>query len=318
MKNIFSITFFLLFFLPVALSQTKITVAKDGTGDCTTVQQAINTVEDSNSSETIIYIKNGIYKEKLRLAVSKINVHFIGESVDKTILTYEDYASKKDSAGKAIGTSASASFFIFGADFTAENITFENSSGPVGQAVAVRVTGDRAKFINCRFLGFQDTLYTHGEGRQYYFKCYIEGTVDFIFGASTALFDDCTIYGKRGGFYTAASTPENKKFGYVFMHCKITGDAPANSFFLGRPWRPFAKTVFISCTLSKLVTPEGWHNWGKVENKKTTFYAEHSNHGEGASTTNRVSWSHQLTVEEARQYTIKNILSDWNPQIDKK
>jgi pectinesterase len=319
MKKVFSIVLLLTFVVSATIAQSKrITVAQDGTGNYKTVQQAINAVKDNNASETIIYIKNGVYKEKLRLPVSKTNVHFIGESVEKTVLTYDDYASKKDSAGKDIGTSGSASFFIFGDGFTAENISFENSSGPIGQAVAVRVTGDRAKFLNCRFLGFQDTLYTHGDNsRQYYYNCYIEGTVDFIFGASTALFHHCTVYGKRGGYYTAASTPENHKFGYVFLNCKITGDAPPNSYLLGRPWRPFAKTVFINCELSNTVKPEGWYNWGKVENEKSTYYAEYKNYGEGSATTGRVLWSHQLTAEEAKEYTISNILSGWNPSTRK-
>ncbi|GAA4749873.1 pectinesterase family protein [Flavisolibacter ginsenosidimutans] len=288
----------------------KLVVAQDGSGNYRTVQQAIDAVKDFSKFETIIFIRNGVYKEKLRLPESKTNVHFIGESVEKTILTYDDYASKKDSAGKDIGTSGSASFFIFGSDFSAENITFENSSGPVGQAVAVRVTGDRAKFINCRFLGFQDTLYTHGtDSRQYYFKCYIEGTVDFIFGSSTCLFDSCTLYGKSSGFFTAASTLQDKKYGYVFRHCNLTGGAPAGSYFLGRPWRPYAKVVFIDCNLGNLVNPKGWHNWDKKENEQTAFYAEFGNHGEGSSTANRVPWSHQLTADEAKEYTVTNILS---------
>src|SRR5207253_11280450 len=138
----------------------------------------------------------------------------------------------------------------------------------------------------------------HGDNsRQYYYNCYIEGTVDFIFGASTALFDHCTVFGKRGGYYTAASTPENHKFGYVFLNCKITGDAPPNSYLLGRPWRPFAKTVFMNCDLSNAVKAEGWYNWGKVENEKTAFYAEYKNRGEGASISGRVPWSHQLTEQ---------------------
>ena len=292
----------------------KIIVAQDGSGDFKTVQQAIDAVKDSNTYVTTIYIRNGVYKEKLTLRESKRNIRLIGERVDKTILTFDDYASKKDTAGKNIGTSGSASFFIFGTDISAENITFENSAGPVGQAVAVRVTGDRIKFINCRFIGFQDTLYTHGmESRQYYFKCYIEGTVDFIFGSSTCLFDSCVIYAKGNGYYTAASTPENKQFGYVFHHCTITGNAPPNSFYLGRPWRPYAKVVFMECDLSNIVKSEGWHNWDKTENEKTAFYAEYNNHGEGASTNQRVNWSHQLTATEAATYTIKNVLSGWNP-----
>lgn len=315
MRKLLSVFFLLFAFTHATYSQVKrITVAKDGSGDYTTVQQAIDAVVDSNTSVTTILIKNGIYKEKLTLHKSKMNVHFIGESLEKTILTYNDYAQKKDNKGRDIGTSPSSSFFIYGSDFTAENITFENSSGPVGQAVAVRVTGDKAKFVNCRFLGFQDTLYTHGDySRQYYYKCYIEGTVDFIFGAATAVFEKCIVFGKRGGFYTAASTPPDARFGYVFINCKITGDAPPNSFFLGRPWRPTAKTVFIKCSLGTLVKAEGWNNWSKAENEKTAYYAEYKNKGKGALTGKRVPWSHQLSRREAKEYTIDNIFKDWKP-----
>lgn len=313
MKRLLIACFLLVAFSLAATSQTKkVVVSPDGRGDYKTVQAAIDAVPDSSNSETIIYIKNGIYKEKLRLPETKMNVHFVGESVDKTIVTYDDYASKKDSAGQNIGTSGSSSFFVFGNDFTAENITFENSSGPVGQAVAIRVTGDRARFINCRFLGFQDTLYTQGDNsRQYYYKCYIEGTVDFIFGAATAVFDSCTLFAKNSGYYTAASTPEGKKFGYVFLNCKLTGNAPNGSFLLGRPWRPFAKVVFLNCFLDQQVRAEGWDNWGKVENEKTTFYAEYKSYGPGAASDKRVGWSHQLSAQDASQYTISNILGDW-------
>lgn len=309
------LTGILLFACMLAFAQpARIVVAADGSGDFTTVQQAINAVADSNAFVTTIFIRKGIYKEKLYIDSSKLNVHFVGEELSGCILTYDDYASKKNSEGNNIGTSGSSGFFIYGAGFTAENITFQNSAGPVGQAVAVRVTGDRAKFINCRFLGFQDTLYTHGENsRQYYFKCYIEGTVDFIFGAATALFDSCIIYGKRGGYYTAASTPQHHKFGYVFRNCTITGDAPESSFYLGRPWRPYAKTVFLNCRMDNQVIAAGWNNWGKVENESTTFYGEFNNTGPGAALTNRVPWSKQLTATEAAEYTIENILGGWMP-----
>ncbi len=315
MRIYFPLLFLLLFVCADVFSQpARITVSQDGTGDFSTVQQAINAVAENSTQPVIVFIRNGVYKEKLVLPAAKTNVHFIGESVDKTILTFDDYASKKDSAGKDIGTSGSASFFILGDGFSAENITFENSSGPVGQAVAVRVTGDRARFLHCRFLGSQDTLFTQGENsRQYYFGCYIEGTVDFIFGASTALFDSCTVYGKKGGYYTAASTPQTKSFGYVFMNCRITGNAPANSYSLGRPWRPYAKAVFIRCNLGTMVRPEGWNNWGKTDNEQTAFYAEYENSGEGAPTGGRVPWSHQLSPDEAKAYTMSNILSGWNP-----
>ena len=293
----------------------KITVAADGSGDYRSVQAAIDAVPDNSSSETVIYIKNGTYKECLTLPASKTNVHFIGESVEGTILTYDNYASKDDGKGGHFGTSGSSSFFIYADGFTAENITFENASGPVGQAVAVRVTGDKATFINCKFLGCQDTLYTHGDNsREYYYKCYIEGTVDFIFGAATAVFEDCTLYAKNGGYYTAASTPPNKKFGYVFLNCKLTGSAPENSFLLGRPWRPDAHVVFLNCYLDKQVKAAGWFNWGKASNEKTAYYAEYMSKGPGANPSGRVSWSKQLTKKEAKAYTLKNIFGDWQPR----
>jgi pectinesterase len=289
-------------------------VAQDGSGNFKTVQEAINAVPDFRKKTTTIFIKNGIYKEKLVLAGSKTLVTLIGEDVTKTILTYDDYAQKKNSFGEEKGTSGSASFYIYGDGFTAENITFENSSGPVGQAVAVWTGGDKTAFKNCRFLGFQDTLYTFGKGsRQYYKDCYIEGTVDFIFGSSTAVFDECEIFAKKSGYLTAASTPDTSKYGYVFLKCKITGSAPENSFYLGRPWRPYAKTVFIKCDLGKMIKPEGWDHWGKETNKQTAFYAEYKNKGAGYKPKQRVNWSHQLTEEEAKEYTITKILRDWKP-----
>lgn len=291
-----------------------IVVAQDGSGNYNTIQEAINAVPDFRKKETTIFIKKGVYKEKLVLAESKSSITFIGQSRDSTIITYDDYNQKKNIFGEDKGTSGSSGFFIYGPNFSAENITFSNTAGPVGQAVAVFVAGDKAKFKNCRFLGFQDTLYTYGkESRQYYNHCYIEGTVDFIFGSSTAVFDSCTIFGKRSGFYTAASTPENKKFGYVFLHCNITGKAPAASYYLGRPWRPYAKTVFMFCNLDEQVNAEGWNNWGNAANEKTAYYAEYKNYGVGAATGKRALWSHRLTDDEAKEYTLANILSGWNP-----
>lgn len=290
-------------------------VAKDGTGNFTTVQEAINAVRDLNNKRTIIFIKNGTYKEKLTLPASKINVSFIGEDVSKVLLTYDDYASKKNEKGANIGTTGSSSFFIYGDGFTAENITFENSAGPVGQAVAVRVSADRIWFVNCRFLGFQDTLYVHGAGaksRQYYKNCYIAGTTDFIFGAATVLFENCTIFCKKGGNYiTAANTPKEAAYGMVFFKCTITGEDGV-SYYLGRPWGDFAKTVFIQSKLPAFIKPEGWHNWGRPAAEQTVYYAEYNNSGVGAATGKRAGWSKQLTKEEAKQYTAKLIFNGWN------
>jgi len=313
--NIFTLItliFTLLFSLATNADEYDFVVSTDGSGDFRTVQEAINAVPDFRKNETRIFIKNGIYKEKLVLAGSKTNVVFIGEDRDQTILTYDDFAQKKNRFGEEVGTTGSTSFFVFGDGFRAENISFENSSGPVGQAVAVRVDGDQVAFINCRFLGFQDTLYPHGEkSRQYYRGCVIEGTVDFIFGWSTAVFDRCTIVCKDHGYITAPSTNEGTAHGFVFLDCKISGDAPEASFYLGRPWRPFGKSVFLRCDLGKMIKPEGWHNWGKTENEKTAFFAEYKNTGAGASVEKRVGWSHQLSEEEAAIYTPEKILGDW-------
>lgn len=306
------ITIIFIFNCLFSWAQYDFIVAADGSGDFVTVQAAFNAVPDFRQNPTTIFIKKGIYKEKLTLATSKTKVRIIGEDVAQTILTYDDYAAKKNAFGEAIGTTGSSSFFIFADEFIAENITFENSAGPVGQAVAVRISGDKVQFINCRFLGFQDTLYAHGEkSRQYYKNCYIEGTVDYIFGWSTAFFENCTIFTKKGGMYiTAASTLEGTSHGFVFFNCKITGDAPEHSIYLGRPWRPFAKTVFINCQLDKLIKPEGWHNWNKPDAEKTSFYAEFNSKGEGANNKERVLWSHQLMEEDTNNYKIANVLGE--------
>lgn len=292
-------------------------VAKDGTGDFKTVQEAINAVPDLRDNRTVIYIKEGVYKEKLTLPATKTNVSFIGEDNKKTILTYDDYASKKNRYGEDIGTSGSTSFFVFGDGFYAENITFENSAGPVGQAVAVRVTGDRAYFENCRFLGYQDTLYPHGVGsRQYYRNCYIEGTTDFIFGSATALFQSCEINSKPGGSYiTAASTPDTARYGFVFKDCRIVGDVKENSTYLGRPWRPYASTVFINCYLGKQIKAEGWQNWGKENNEKTAYYAELNSSGPGAVQLGRVDWSSQLSEKDMDYYSDEKILQGWDLKV---
>lgn len=315
-QRFFISTVFLLLTFNMYGQSARIIVAKDGSGEFANVQDAINAVHDFRKETTTIFIRRGVYKEKLILPATKTNVRMIGESVDEVILTYDDFASKLNRFGENIGTSGSASFFIHGEGFTAENITFENSAGPVGQAVAVRVASDKVKFINCKFLGFQDTLYTWGYGassRQYYKNCYIEGTVDFIFGSSTAVFDECHIFGKKGGGYlTAASTPDTSAYGYVFLNCKIDGDAPPESFYLGRPWRPFAKTAFINCQMSEIIKPEGWNNWQNPKNEETTFYSEYKSKGKGSNELKRVRWSYQLSEKDLKEFTVNKVFKSWD------
>lgn len=289
-------------------------VATDGSGDFFTVQEAINAVPDFRKNvRTTILVRKGTYKEKIIIPESKINVSLIGE--DGAILTKDDFANKKNVFGENMGTSGSSSCYIYAPDFYAENITFENSAGPVGQAVACFVSADRAFFKNCRFLGFQDTLYTYSkESRQYYEDCYIEGTVDFIFGWSTAVFNRCLIHSKRDGYVTAPSTDQGKKYGYVFYDCKLTAEPEATKVYLSRPWRPYAQAVFIRCEMGKHILPEGWNNWGKKENEKTAFYAEYDSRGEGANSKARAAFSRQL--KNLKGYKIKTVLAGedgWNP-----
>jgi len=300
-------------------------VAKDGSGNFNTVQDAINAVPDYRKKRTFIFIKKGTYKEKLILPESKSFVAFIGESRDSTILTYDDYAKRLNCFGEEKGTSGSSSFYVYGTDFRAENITFENSAGPVGQAVAILVKGDRAAFTNCRFLGFQDTLYAYGDqcklSRQYYKNCYIQGTVDFIFGWATAWFEGCTLYGKHMGHYTAASTPQNIKYGFVFNRCRITGEENESRFDLGRPWRPYASVIFMYCEMGKMVKPQGWDNWDNSNNEKTVRFTEYKNTGAGADFSKRVPWVRLLTDEEVKSFTIANVLGEedkWDPEGESK
>lgn len=304
-----------LLFLPIfGVSAMGFVVAKDGSGTFGTVQEAILAVPDFRKETTTIFVKRGVYKEKLIIPSTKINVHIIGEDVSQTIFTYDDFAQKRNVFGEEIGTSGSASFYSTAEDLIIEGITFENSSGPVGQAVAAWVSGDRVQFISCRFLGYQDTLYTHGKGsRQYYFQCYIEGTVDFIFGSSTAWFEQCEIHCKRSGYITAASTPDTVEYGYVFDRCRITGNAEQKQVYLGRPWRPHAKVVFMRCDLPDFIRPEGWDNWRNPENERTAYFAEYKNVGEGATPSTRVAWSRQLTDEDASKYSLSVVFDGWIP-----
>lgn len=299
----------------VQMADCHFVVAQDGSGDFKTVQEAINAVPDFRKQITRIYIRKGTYKEKLVVAPCKQHIALYGE--DGVVLTYDDYANKQNVFGENKGTSGSSSIYIYASDFYAENIIFENTAGPVGQAVACFVAGDRVHFKKCRFLGFQDTLYTWGRNsRQYYEECYVEGTVDFIFGASTAVFDRCHIHSKTAGYVTAPSTPQGAKYGYVFYDCRLTAEEGLEGqVYLSRPWRPYGQTVYVCCELGSHIRPAGWDPWGKDSNKETAFYAEYQNYGPGAEVEKRVSWSYQLP--NLRGYTMQEVLAGhdgWSPQ----
>lgn len=284
------------------------TVAKDGSGDYKFIQDAIDAMRVFPLAPITLYIKNGVYNEKIELPANNTDVSFIGESVDKTIISFNDYSGR----GK-LHTFNSYTAKISGNRFVAENITFVNSAGPVGQALALYVDADKAVFKNCRFLGNQDTIYAAGENaRQYFLDCFIEGTTDFIFGPSTAVFQNCTIRAKSNSYITAANTTGGKKFGFVFIECKIIADSAVTKVYLGRPWRAFSKTVFIRCEMPAQVAAEGWSNWGNSENEKTAFYAEYKNTGKGAVINRRVTWSKELSDKEASDYTVENIFETRN------
>jgi pectinesterase len=295
---------------PVTLS-----VAADGSAQFTKVEDAIMSVPDGRrDSPVVIHIKPGTYKELIYVQREKRFFRLIGDDPKTTKLTYDLHANLPDKEGKPIGTFRTPSTMIDADDFAAENLTFENSAGPVGQALTIRVDGDRAVFRDCRFLGWQDTILLN-RGRQYFHDCYIEGHVDFIFGAATAFFDRCHIHCLGKGYITAASTPEDQAFGFVFSHCKITA-APDVTTYLGRPWRAFSAVTFLNTQMSEAVRPEGWDNWKQPDREKTARYNEYKSTGPGAKPESRVKWSHQLTVEEAREITTGIVLSGadgWNP-----
>lgn len=292
--------------------QDTIVVSRDGTGNFRTLQEAIESARAFMDYTVTIYVRNGVYKEKVIVPSWVENIDIIGEDRDKTIITYDDHANINK-----MGTFRTYTVKVEGSDITFKNLTIENNVAQLGQAVALHTEGDRLKFINCRILGNQDTIYTGAKFTRLYFKdCYIDGTTDFIFGPSTALFEDCIIHSKRNSYVTAASTPKEAKYGYVFKHCKLTAEPGVDKVYLGRPWRPYAYTLFIECELGKHIVSAGWHNWGKQSNEETARYMEYKNTGEGANASERVAWSKQLTKKEAEAVTVDAIFrtqSNWNP-----
>ena len=290
-----------------------ITVAQDGSGDYRTVGEAIKKLRGDLDEIVRIYIKNGTYHEKLLLNSTVNNVIIEGENPERTVITYSDYAGLNN-----MGTSGSYTFRVDGNNVKFKNLTIENGAGQVGQAVAIHTTGDKIVFDNCRFLGNQDTMYLGGRnGRIYCKDSYIEGTTDFIFGASTALFENCEIHGKINSYITAASTPADNPVGYVFYHCKVTTDPGVDALYLGRPWRSYASVYFVECQLPKGINPLGWHNWGKADNEKTARFGEYGNTGEGAEMANRVPWEQKLTAAMAKRLVNPRYIfarsSDWEP-----
>ncbi len=300
------------------VSAADATVAADGSGQYKSLQEAINAAPQTTgpARRWVIAVKPGVYKEVIYIQREKRYLSLVGEDAAKTIVTYNLHANMQGLDGKPIGTFRTPTVQVDAENFTAENITFENSAGPVGQALALRVDGDRATFRNCRFLGWQDTIFLN-RGRQYFENCYIAGHVDFIFGGATAFFERCHIHVLRDGYITAASTPDTQAYGFVFSHCKITGEAPEVKTYLGRPWRPFSGTIFLNTEMSEVVRPVGWNNWGHATREQTVRYAEYNSTGPGAKPMERVAWARRLTEAEAREITPEKVLGGadgWNPK----
>jgi pectinesterase len=298
-------------------AQTDLFVAADGSAKFSSVQTAIMSVPmGTRENPVVIHIAPGVYKELIYIQREKRFFKLVGDSATNTVLSFNLNANLTNFDGKTIGTFRTPTATIDADDFSAENLTFENSAGAVGQALAIRVDGDRASFRNCRFLGWQDTIFIN-RGRQYFENCDITGATDFIFGGATAWFEKCRIHCAGNGYIAAASTPYDEPFGYVFSNCKITGE-PAVKTFLGRPWRVYASTIYLNCEMSEAVRPQGWDAWGKADAAKTR-YAEFASYGDGASPTNRPDWTKQLTKAEAEKITVGKVLGGtdgWSPDFN--
>jgi pectinesterase len=290
-----------------SLSGTLI-VSSDRSAKFKTVQATINAAATGTvTNPTIIQIKPGTYKELIYIQREKRFLHLIGESPTNTVLTYDLNAKMSGQDGKPIGTFRTPSTLIDADDFRAENITFENFAGPVGQALAIRIDGDRVAFRNCRFLGWQDTILAN-RGRHYFEGCYVAGHVDFIFGGATCWFEKCHIHCLRDGYITAASTPANQPFGFVFSNCRITGETPNVKAFLGRPWRGYASVTYLKTEMSDNVRPSGWDNWRDPARESTARYSEFNSIGPGANPDARVKWARHLTAVEAQAFTLQKVL----------
>jgi PelA/Pel-15E family pectate lyase len=275
----------------------RIVVAADGSGDFKSIQQGVDHVPDGNTQRVVIQIKPGVYSQQVRIGPRKSFITFRGEDAKKTVITH------RLSAQQAGNTRLAFAVYVNANDFRAENVTFENSYGTGSQAVALFVDAERATFENCRFLGWQDTLFVNGS-RHLFKDCYIEGHVDFIFGTASAVFENCAIHSKGAGYVTAHYRTSNEEnTGFVFVRCRLTGENTGAGVYLGRPWRPYARVVFIESWLDSHIKPEGWDNWRDPAREKTAWFGEYKSKGPGAKPASRVAWSRQLTASEVSQFS---------------
>ncbi len=331
-KTILSISILLFTFLEGKAQSYDFTVAADGSGNFKTVQAAIDSAPINRTTPFRIFIKNGRYKEKISISTSKPFIHLIGESVGNVVLTFDDYSGKPKPDGTLHGTSSSASVTVNANDFLAANITFENTTGDSPQALAINLNGDRAVIINCRFLGGQDTVLANGNAgnRQYFKNCYIDGTVDFIFGSAKAVFDSCVIYGKdrldatANSYITAANTQAGVPFGYVFRNCVLPSNRGVTKYFLGRPWQndgttsPVSntKTSFLNCKMGETINTAGWSTWNANTNTDLIFYGEYKTlklDGTAYDISKRATWSKQMSDSLVGTYKLDSIFNNWKP-----
>lgn len=297
--------------LSAAEYMREIYVNPNGKGDFRTINESMEAIRAYMDYEVTVHLANGVYNEKVVVPSWLKNVRFIGEDRDKTIIRCNDYAGRDN-----MGTFRTYTVRVDGDDITMENLTIENFAGPIGQAVALHTEGDRLVFVNCLFLGNQDTVFTGGEHTRLYFdKCYIEGTTDFIFGAATAVFKDCEIYCKSDSYITAASTTADEDYGYIFDNCTINASDKVSKMYLGRPWRPYGYTAFIDCKMEAPIRAEGWHNWNNADNEKTARYGEYGSTGTYGDTAGRVTWAKKLTQNEVKDCRdLVKVFKGWKPK----
>ena len=289
----------------------KILHVSDNPEHFSSIGSALAQIPANNTTPVIIEIAPGIYHEKLTINKPYITLRGMGESSAHTVISYDDYALDLMEDGSKRGTFRTYTLKVQGSYITLKNITIENNAAKLGQAVSLHLEGDHILVQNCRLLGNQDTVYTGiANNRSAFYDCYIEGTTDFIFGPGRAWFENCEIRSKANSYITAASSPAGQEYGYVFNKCKLTAEPGVDKVYLGRPWRPYAATLFMNCEMGSHIRPEGWHNWGKQSNEQTARYSEYNNHGSGAATKARVAWSRQLTKKEAAKVTIKNVFGE--------
>ncbi|KAK1274089.1 Pectinesterase QRT1 [Acorus gramineus] len=290
-----------------------IVVDKRGKGDSSTVRGALDMVPDGNPARVKIFLFPGIYREKVVVPITKPYVTFIGNDSANTVISWNARASDRSSDGGYVGTLDSATFAVEAEYFCAKGITFENTSpnakpGEKGmQAVALRVSADKAMFLDCRILGSQDTLFDHN-GRHYYLDCFIQGSIDFIFGDAKSLYQECTLHSVATSYGAIAASQRNsmaQDSGFSFFHCQLDGHG---SLYLGRAWGRYATVVYSFCELDGIVIPQGWDDWGDPSRTRTAWFGEFECTGRGAYSSERVPWAKSLTYDEARPFLDLNYI----------